>query len=92
MWIRVVEAWLVARLLASPTFHRAVRRVHGRLTGVRHLQDEEEPSNLHTGHEGGSDVDNVHAGADQKLPVQKKVSAFLKIYVDELRNEFRRKP
>jgi len=36
MGLRVVEAWLVARLLSSPAFHRVVRRVHGRFTGVKH--------------------------------------------------------
>ncbi|CCX33239.1 Similar to hypothetical protein [Tuber melanosporum Mel28]; acc. no. XP_002839517 [Pyronema omphalodes CBS 100304] len=44
MGIRVVE------LLSSPTFHRAVRRIHGRLTGTQHHEDP--PSNLDTGHSG----------------------------------------
>ena len=38
------------KLLSSPSFHRAVRRVHGRLTGTKHL--DEEVSNLDTGHSG----------------------------------------
>ncbi|KAI5842517.1 hypothetical protein DFP73DRAFT_553888 [Morchella snyderi] len=37
IWIRVFEAWLVARLLRSPAFHRAVANIHGRLTGTKRI-------------------------------------------------------
>ena len=36
-------------------------------------------------------IGNSEIDTDAKIPVQKKVSTFLKIYVDELKNEFRRK-
>ncbi|KAG0126937.1 hypothetical protein HOY82DRAFT_491200 [Tuber indicum] len=39
MMIRVFEAWLVARLLRSPSFHRMVARMHGRLTGKGQVED-----------------------------------------------------
>ncbi|RPA99210.1 hypothetical protein L873DRAFT_1684600 [Choiromyces venosus 120613-1] len=33
------QAWLVARLLRSPSFHRMVARMHSRLTGKGHVED-----------------------------------------------------
>jgi hypothetical protein len=36
MWLRVFEIWLTSRLLASPTFHRAVQRVHKSIQELRH--------------------------------------------------------
>ncbi|KAL1957978.1 hypothetical protein VTO42DRAFT_5370 [Malbranchea cinnamomea] len=36
MWMRFVEAWLVTKLLSSPAFHRAVRRVHKTIHELRH--------------------------------------------------------
>ncbi|KJF61564.1 uncharacterized protein CIMG_11201 [Coccidioides immitis RS] len=36
MWLRFFELWLTGRLLASPTFHRAVRRVHKSIQDLRH--------------------------------------------------------
>ncbi|KAF8250130.1 hypothetical protein K440DRAFT_659591 [Wilcoxina mikolae CBS 423.85] len=79
-------AWLVARVeltllvvaASTPTFHRAVRRVHGRLTGTKH---HEEVSNLNSG----------HSGTDLEGPRHNKVIEFMKIYFEELKNEFRRK-
>ncbi|KZF24564.1 hypothetical protein L228DRAFT_245527 [Xylona heveae TC161] len=42
MWLRVFEAWLTARLLASPGFHRAVRRVYGKVREIRHGEPSQE--------------------------------------------------
>ncbi|PGH19334.1 hypothetical protein AJ80_03974 [Polytolypa hystricis UAMH7299] len=35
-WLRIFEIWLTARLLASPSFHRAVHRVHKSVQELRH--------------------------------------------------------
>ncbi|PWW72141.1 hypothetical protein C7212DRAFT_230452 [Tuber magnatum] len=35
----MAQAWLVARLLRSPSFHRTVARIHGRLTGKGQMED-----------------------------------------------------
>ncbi|EEH39871.1 hypothetical protein PAAG_02060 [Paracoccidioides lutzii Pb01] len=36
MWLRMLEVWLTARLLASPGFHRTVRLVHKKVQEIRH--------------------------------------------------------
>lgn len=43
-WLRIIEGWLIARLLASPTFHRTVEKVHKRVRQMRHGPDPEEMS------------------------------------------------
>ncbi|KAH1767275.1 hypothetical protein V6Z96_001795 [Aspergillus fumigatus] len=35
-WLRTLEVWLTARLLASPTFHRMVGRVHQKVQHLRY--------------------------------------------------------
>ncbi|KAK2754069.1 hypothetical protein FQN54_007238 [Arachnomyces sp. PD_36] len=49
-WLRIFEVWLTARLLASPTFHRAVQRVHKQVREIRHGKAPEDM--------GGTNVDN----------------------------------
>ncbi|XTI91076.1 hypothetical protein V2W45_1470931 [Cenococcum geophilum] len=36
MWLRVFEAWAVARLLSSPSFHRTVHNVHRSIRRIRY--------------------------------------------------------
>ncbi|KAF7945512.1 hypothetical protein EAE96_010279 [Botrytis aclada] len=50
LWLAAFEAWAVARLLRSPTFHSAVRNVHKRLHEARHGKD---PSEM-----GGTNIDD----------------------------------
>jgi hypothetical protein len=35
MWWQAIETYLVARLLASPSFHKAIRRLHGTIHALR---------------------------------------------------------
>jgi len=49
MWLRVFEVWLTARLLSSPSFHRAVGRVHKKVHELRHGKD---PAEM-----GGTNID-----------------------------------
>ncbi|KAH8661470.1 hypothetical protein BGZ60DRAFT_413256 [Tricladium varicosporioides] len=72
MWLRVLEAWLVARLLASPTFHRGVRRVHKKVHEIRHGKD---PSEM-----GGTAIDDPAGKFDGKK--------FLTAYKEELKEQF----
>ncbi|KAI9885227.1 MAG: hypothetical protein M1823_002966 [Watsoniomyces obsoletus] len=59
MWIRFFEAWLTARLLASPTFHRGVQLLHKKLREVRHGKD---PSEM-----GGINIDKPEATGVKKF-------------------------
>lgn len=36
MWFRLFEAWAVAKLLSSPSFHRAVQTIHKRIYRLQH--------------------------------------------------------
>ncbi|KAJ9202361.1 hypothetical protein DTO166G4_6529 [Paecilomyces variotii] len=49
-WLRAFEIWLTGRLLASPTFHRMVGRVHRRIQIFRYGTPPEEM--------GGTKIDN----------------------------------
>ncbi|KAF2233735.1 hypothetical protein EV356DRAFT_577329 [Viridothelium virens] len=49
-WLQMAEAYLTARLLASPSFHRAVQGLQKRLHRFRHGTPPEEM--------GGTNVDN----------------------------------
>ncbi|KAH8798221.1 hypothetical protein F5882DRAFT_458187 [Hyaloscypha sp. PMI_1271] len=73
LWI--VEAWLVQRLLASSTFHRAVRRVHKKMHEVRQGEKLYDPSEF-----GGTQIDKP-AGTDMRK--------FIRYYMDELKEQFR---
>ncbi|OJJ85613.1 uncharacterized protein ASPGLDRAFT_56986 [Aspergillus glaucus CBS 516.65] len=53
-WLRTVEAWLTARLLASPSFHRMVGRVHQKVQHIRHGVPPEEM--------GGTKIDKNNDG------------------------------
>ncbi|CEL07987.1 hypothetical protein ASPCAL11141 [Aspergillus calidoustus] len=57
--LRTFEVWLTTRLLASPTFHRMVGRVHGRVQRFRHGTPPEEM--------GGTKLDNNGPGFKQFL-------------------------
>ncbi|KAL4786180.1 hypothetical protein BJX76DRAFT_355411 [Aspergillus varians] len=48
--LRTFEVWLTTRLLTSPTFHRMVGRVHGKIQRLRHGTPPEEM--------GGTNIDN----------------------------------
>ncbi|KAI9643200.1 hypothetical protein NHQ30_007816 [Ciborinia camelliae] len=50
LWLAAFEAWAVARLLRSPTFHNVVRNVHKRVHEARHGKH---PSEM-----GGTNIDN----------------------------------
>ncbi|KAI9877296.1 MAG: hypothetical protein M1830_004307 [Pleopsidium flavum] len=56
MWVRVLEAWLTARLLASPGFHRAVHNVHKRIRRLRHGKDPEDMGGTNIEQTGESDT------------------------------------
>ncbi|KAL2039562.1 hypothetical protein N7G274_007834 [Stereocaulon virgatum] len=42
VWLRILEAWLTTRLLASPAFHRLVQNIHKGIRQMRHGPDLEE--------------------------------------------------
>ncbi|KAI5806221.1 hypothetical protein EDC01DRAFT_609486, partial [Geopyxis carbonaria] len=71
-------AWLVARLLSSPTFHRIIRRAHGRITGAPPREEDYQ-------HLGGTNHAYLHLGEEN--PVKR----FMRLYYEEFRNEFKRK-
>ncbi|PMD13990.1 hypothetical protein NA56DRAFT_711354 [Hyaloscypha hepaticicola] len=71
----VIEAWLVQRLLASPTFHRAVRRVHKRVEEARRGEKLYDPSEM-----GGTQVDAPSGWSLQK---------FIQNFREELKDQFR---
>ncbi|EGD83925.1 hypothetical protein H112_07607 [Trichophyton rubrum D6] len=54
MWLRFLEVWLTARLLASPTFHRAVQRIH---KSVQELRYGKAPEDM-----GGTNIDGPGLG------------------------------
>jgi len=56
MWLQVVEAWLTARLLSSPTFHRAVQNVHRKVRQIRHGKDPEDMGGTNIEKSGPSDA------------------------------------
>ncbi|MCJ1364196.1 hypothetical protein MMC16_003305 [Acarospora aff. strigata] len=56
MWVRVFEAWLTARLLASPGFHRFAHNVHKRVRQLQHGKDPEELGGTNIERTGGSDA------------------------------------
>ncbi|KAL4979216.1 hypothetical protein BDW66DRAFT_148349 [Aspergillus desertorum] len=47
----LIEVWLTTQLLRSPTFHRMVGRVHGKVQRLRHGTPPEEM--------GGTNIDNI---------------------------------
>ncbi|KAJ9293045.1 hypothetical protein DTO271G3_8180 [Paecilomyces variotii] len=53
-WLRAFEIWLTGRLLASPTFHRMVGKVHRGIHNFRHGIPPEEM--------GGTKIDNNGIG------------------------------
>jgi len=55
MWLRVLEVWLTARLLRSPTFHRAVQHVHKKFHEIRYGKDPAEMGGTKIDKPGGSD-------------------------------------
>ncbi|TVY71229.1 hypothetical protein LSUE1_G006762 [Lachnellula suecica] len=56
MWLRVLEVWLTARLLASPSFHRGVRVIHKKVHELRHGKDPAEMGGTNIDHPGGSEI------------------------------------
>ncbi|KAA6409130.1 MAG: hypothetical protein FRX48_07474 [Lasallia pustulata] len=56
MWVRVLEAWLTARLLSSPTFHRGVHAVAKKVRQLRHGKDPEEMGGTNIERSGDSDA------------------------------------
>ncbi|KAL6235745.1 hypothetical protein BDW75DRAFT_239841 [Aspergillus navahoensis] len=47
----LIEVWLTTQLLRSPTFHRMVGRVHGKVHRLRHGTPPEDM--------GGTNIDNI---------------------------------
>ncbi|KAK2628965.1 hypothetical protein QTJ16_002068 [Diplocarpon rosae] len=74
MWVQFVEVWLTRRLLASPTFHRAVKRVHKKVHEIQRGEKLIDPSEL-----TGTNIDRA------RLDPQR----FLRHYMDELRDQFK---
>ncbi|MCJ1341465.1 hypothetical protein MMC09_006761 [Bachmanniomyces sp. S44760] len=73
LWFRVVEVWMVNKLLQSPAFHRTVRAVHKRLHEARHGKDPEQM--------GGTNIDKA---GDSKLDDAKR---FWSHYLDEVKEQ-----
>jgi len=42
MWVRILEVWLTARLLQSPTFHRVVQNLQRQMRRMTHGKGPEE--------------------------------------------------
>lgn len=55
--LQTVEVWLTTRLLASPTFHRLVGRVHQKVQHLKHGIPPEET--------GGTKIDNHGHGLNK---------------------------
>ncbi|KAF8857099.1 hypothetical protein BDZ45DRAFT_675038 [Acephala macrosclerotiorum] len=73
--IRMLEIWLIQRLLRSPVFHKGVRTVHRKVEEVRRgekLYDPEAFSGLH--------IDKPNAFDMKK---------FIRHYKEELKDQFR---
>ncbi|KAI9797966.1 MAG: hypothetical protein M1833_005022 [Piccolia ochrophora] len=95
MWIRFLEAWLTARLLASPTFHRAVQQLHKMVRDARHGKD---PSEM-----GGTNVDRQCSHdalqASRRSPTDSvrnlgpsNSKKYLEYYLEELKEQLRGGP
>ncbi|KAL2860420.1 hypothetical protein BJX68DRAFT_84927 [Aspergillus pseudodeflectus] len=67
--LRTFEVWLTTRLLASPTFHRMVGRVHGRVQRFRHGTPPEEM--------GGTKLDNNGMAA---LSTRSRIQTILGVF------------
>ncbi|CAL3971827.1 unnamed protein product [Diplocarpon coronariae] len=73
-WIRLLEVWLTAKLLSSPAFHRAVKKIHKKVQEVKRgekLIDPAETTNT--------------CMERRKLDPQR----FLRHYLDELKDQFK---
>ncbi|KAI9052434.1 hypothetical protein LZ554_003780 [Drepanopeziza brunnea f. sp. 'monogermtubi'] len=80
-WLAIVEVWLVTRLLQSPTFHRAVRKVHKKVHEIQRGEKLVDPSSSSSEAQarGGTNI-------DRPRPDPRR---FLKHYMDELKDQFR---
>ncbi|KAL4897021.1 hypothetical protein BDV59DRAFT_169582 [Aspergillus ambiguus] len=58
-WLRALEVWLTTRLLASPSFHRLVGRMHQKIQHMRHGVPPEEM--------GGTNIDKKGPGLQKFL-------------------------
>ncbi|KAJ5046525.1 uncharacterized protein L3040_003768 [Drepanopeziza brunnea f. sp. 'multigermtubi'] len=77
-WLAIVEVWLVTRLLQSPTFHRAVRKVHKKVHEIQRGEKLVDPSS-EAQTRGGTNIDRPRPD----------LRRFLKHYMDELKDQFR---
>jgi hypothetical protein len=69
--LRVFETWLTARLLSSPTFHRAVHRLHGRIQRIKSGKDPTETGGTHVERpESSSDVKKLFEYFKEELQDQ----------------------
>jgi len=75
MGFRMLEVWLVARLLSSPTFHRAVKGVHRKVHEIRTGEKVHDYSEM-----GGTNIDKLGPSDFQK---------FRKHFVQEIRDQIR---
>lgn len=80
MWLRAFEIWLTARLLASPSFHRAVSRVAQRVTHFRNGTSPIPPP-----HERGG----TYLESEDALRSGPKAAANLKKFAELFADEFK---
>ncbi|KAG9242362.1 hypothetical protein BJ878DRAFT_175860 [Calycina marina] len=80
IWLRIFEVWLTARLLASPSFHRGVRKVHKKVHEMRHGKDPAEMGGTSTNSPADSnrflkhymeELRNQFRGVDQNRGIDK---------------------
>ncbi len=85
----------VLQLLASPTFHRSVRRVHKKVQEIRYGEKLHDPSDLGGGTQIDSEFDcflladcvtNLDMGAD---PDGGGAQKFLRYFIEEIKDQFR---
>ncbi|RPA85676.1 hypothetical protein BJ508DRAFT_411684 [Ascobolus immersus RN42] len=77
MWLRMFEGYLVARLLASPTFHKFVASIAHRVANRgRGPMSSIERGGTHEWWEEGKNRGGV--------------KRFLQLYIDEFKKEFRK--
>lgn len=89
----LTQIWLTARLLASPTFHRGVRRVHKKVHELQHGKDPAEMGGTNIDGEAGCHPAVRIQHADElAVPGGSDSQRFLNHYMEELKNQFRGTP
>lgn len=75
MVLRILEVWITARLLASPIFHRVVRRAHKKVHEIKRGEK------LYDTSEGG--------GTNIEIPGADNAKKFVKHFLEEVKDQFR---